>query len=128
MKRLILFILLCATSTLGISQNSFGDIVGEWYGEEQDRSTFLVTKNSDGVYKAVVTASEKPDNIGEVVFEDVRFDTDSKTWKGALTPPGRSISVNAKFDLVKPNELFVQGKMAFISRDFIWVRIESKNQ
>ena len=127
MKRLFLFILFCAVGTLGMTQNSFGDIVGEWYGEEQDRSTFVVTKNSDGVYKAVVTASEEPDNIGEVVFEDVRYDAESKTWKGTLTPPGRSISVNAEFTLVSKEKLQVDGKMAFITRSFVWERVENKH-
>ena len=122
MKKLILFILLSVTSTWGIAQNPNGDIVGDWYGEEQDQSIFKVTRDKDGTYKALVTASEEPDNIGEVVFEDVRYDSESKSWKGTLTPPGRSISVNAEFTLISNGKLQVDGKMAFITRSFIWER------
>jgi hypothetical protein len=122
MKEMIILFAAFFSLAFASAQVTSGDIIGEWYGEEQDESYFEVTRERNGMYRAVVTASVEPENIGKVVFDDVLYDPDSKTWKGTLTPPGRSTSVDAEFTLVGEKQLQIDGKLAFISKTFLWER------
>ena len=99
-------------------------ILGKWYCEEMDQSTFEVKKNDKGVYSATVIRSSRKESIGKVVFKDGVFLPQKKVWKGMLNPPTRNIEVEATFSLLNDTKLKLEGKVFFMSKTFYWQRKE----
>jgi len=98
-------------------------ILGKWYGEEMDQSYFEVTKNKNGTYHAIITESQEKSHIGKVVFTDLKYHPNSKTWKGNLTPPTRNISIDAELSKISEKKLKIEGKILFMKKTFQWERL-----
>lgn len=123
MKSILMGAILLITSlSYSMIPQKHDDILGTWYGEEMDKSYIEVKKNKNGTYTAVITDSQEKSHIGKVVFTDVKFDTNSKTWKGTLTPPTRNISVDAELSSISEKNLKIEGRLFFMKKTFHWNR------
>jgi hypothetical protein len=126
MQKLIITLALFATGFMGTSftptQNSDA-ILGKWYCEELDKSTFQVTKDASGTFTGIIIKSAEPSTIGKIALKDVKYNTGKWNWEGTIISVKRKKELDGVFTLQPNGSLKVVGSMLFFSKTFYWFKV-----
>jgi len=120
----ILLILLGFIQANSLSQGktrlSNGDaIVGIWYCEALDKSTFKITKEPKAVYTAVIIKSSKTEHIGKSALKDVVYNEKKKIWEGTIITAESRKELNGVLELENENEMRVTGSLLWFKKTYI---------
>lgn len=99
-------------------------IIGKWYCEELDKSTFKVTKNASGVYSAVIIKSADPSFVGKTAMKNVKYVAAKNHWEGTIISVKRKKELDGVFMLQANGQLKVVGTLLFFSKTFDWTKIK----
>jgi hypothetical protein len=126
MKRLAFILIVSIGTFINLSFiNSAEDaVLGYWYVEAFEESHIKVMKSKSGSYFGKITSSSQELLVGKVILKNMTYHSDGGYWEGRLLPPNRFFEVDAKFYLDQPDTLRVKGNILFISKTFLWVRVE----
>ncbi len=127
MKKNTFYTLLFSLTALYAFQNApvrEGDkLIGKWYCEEMDRSTFKVSKKKNGDFSAIVIQSDNPKTIGKEVMKKITYDPEKKKWVGVIKSPSRDMEIDAEFKMVTDSKIQLKGKVFFMTKIFYWERV-----
>lgn len=98
-------------------------IMGKWYCEDLDKSTFLITKDAAGTYSAVITASSDPSFVGKTAMKNVKYIAAKSRWEGTIISVKRKKELDGVFTLAANGKLKVVGSLMIFSKTFYWVRV-----
>jgi len=99
-------------------------ILGHWYAEALEESHIKVMKSKAGSYFGKISHSSKEYLVGEIILKNITYNSDANYWEGTLMPPHRNFAVDAKFYLEDEKTLQVKGQILFISKNYLWKRVE----
>ncbi|GAA4468367.1 hypothetical protein GCM10023093_25840 [Nemorincola caseinilytica] len=122
-KILISFAFLLISVVNAIAQSS-DVIVGNWYSKELSGSTMHVYRTKSGKWAAQLTASEKKEWIGKILFDDCTFDSKDNCYKTVLAPPNQPFKINTKIYITE-GSLTMVGKKLFLSKTFYWIKLNN---
>lgn len=126
MNKLILLTTLLVVSVFNYSfttRQNPDAIIGKWYCEELDKSTFQVTKDATGVYSAVIVKSADPSFVGKTAIKNVKYIAAKNHWEGTIISVKRKKELDGVFTLQANGQLKVVGSLLFFSKTFNWVKV-----
>ncbi|WP_407527943.1 DUF2147 domain-containing protein [Lacibacter sp. MH-610] len=99
-------------------------IIGKWYCEELDKSTFQVTKDASGVYSALIVKSADPSFVGKTAMKNVKYIAAKNHWEGTIISIKRKKELDGVFTLQANGQLKVIGSVFLISKTFFWKKLK----
>ena len=126
-NRLILFILLMASSTL-MAQKA-DDIIGKYHlPNNMDVSIYKQGNKYFGKIIRLYNDQQVPDTtsslIGKVIIRNLKFDDKDKQWvDGTMYAPDKDMTFNLKVTEMRKNEIVVTGSKFIIHKTLIWKKI-----
>jgi Uncharacterized protein conserved in bacteria (DUF2147) len=109
----------------GLSAQSAKTILGKWKGEEDAARQIEFFQEKDGSFSGrVINDHSKNAKNGTLIFKQLKYDEQSHTYKGQMTPPDAKLSINATLTFHENNRLEVVGKKFLLTKTFHFTRIQ----
>lgn len=95
-------------------------IIGEWKAPDMENSTIKVYKATDGFIYGKIIASDEAEWIEEIILKKVKYDVESKSWRGKIYSLKRNMTIAAELTLENSKKLKLVGTKFFMTKTFYW--------
>lgn len=123
MKILASMLLLLMLTNLLLSANSKkrNNIIGSF--TKGAGSAVIEVKQKNGLFQGyVVSNDENPENIGNHIFKNVKYNADKMLWKGKLYAKKRDKLYDFEMIQESDKKFVMTIKVGFLSKDIIWIK------
>lgn len=120
------FRLLHQPSRISITQTEESLIlIGKWKGEEEPDRQIEFVQETDGTFsgKVINDKSNKSKN-GTKILKNLKFEPQSKTFVGKMTPPDKDIELDARVSFEDNDKLKVVASKFFMTKTIHFLRIK----
>ena len=96
---------------------------GHWYIEEIDETTVHIYRASDGFWYGKIIDSADPDQIGDMLLKEMRYQPQDKVLEGTIIQQFSGISASATLQLNNPHQLEMNISKFFMSKTVLMERL-----
>lgn len=122
-KYLVLMLGLLAAAQ--IRAQSPNEITGKWNNKEDKHGLMEFYQGEDGLYYGrMINADGGEAKLGKVVLRKLRYNSESKTFTGLISPPDFNIELNATLSWIDKDALLVVAKNMFKTKKIRFDRIK----
>lgn len=122
-KYLVLMLGLLAAAQ--IRAQSPNEIIGKWNNKEDKHGLMEFYQAEDGLYYGrMINADGGEAKNGKVVLRKLRYNSESKTFTGLISPPDFNIELNATLSWIEKDALLVVAKNMFKTKKIRFDRIK----
>jgi len=110
-----------------VKAQSSRDIVGHWKDNEENNRLTEFYQGDDGLYYAkIIEDKENKDINGKIFMKKLKYDDQSKTYKGVASPPDVdvNIEINATVSWIDKDTLLIVVKNFFKTKEVRFLRIK----
>lgn len=101
------------------------EIVGQWKDDEAPERLAEFYQGDDGLYYARIVRDEKnDDNKGKILIKKLKYDDQSKTYKGFISPPDIDVTISATVSWIDKNTLLIVAKNFFKTKEIRFKRVK----
>lgn len=124
-KRHLLMLLLVLVMVVVARAQSPKEIIGQWKDNEEPKRVAEFYLGDDGLYYARIIRDEEDDaNKGKILIKKLKYDEQSKSYKGFVSPPDIDVEINATVTWINKDTLLVVAKNFFKTKKIQFSRIK----
>jgi hypothetical protein len=120
----VAFIVVVLASSLSFADEPADQIVGSWNGVERGIACDM-KKDSNGLYSGTVTAADHAKEIGQQIFKNLKYQADSKNYKGQFSRPDEPTDIVDVTVTIERNTLKAVVKKFIFSKTLVFTRKET---
>lgn len=98
-------------------------ILGYWQRGEGE-AVIEVRRNAGGYHGVIVASERRPEIVGIKVFRQLRYDADTRTWRGRAYSIKRDREVRIDIEIPKANRLELTAHVMIFTRRVQFSRVE----
>jgi hypothetical protein len=101
-------------------------ILGKWQAADDDSRQIEFSVGNDGLFWGKTISSSRDGKMvaGHLLFQNCRFDTQSKTWKGTMQPPNSSLQINVEISISAANKMKAVARKLLLSKTFYFTKMQ----
>jgi len=100
-------------------------IVGKWKGAETPEKQMEFFQQKDGSFASkVINDISKESKNGALILRNLKFDNQTKSFKGKMSPPDMDIELAATVSFVGDDKLEVKASKLFMTKTIRLIRIK----